>query len=68
MLIIRTAEGATTTYSGILKDDITTAGNSKVSILMAGYGTQVLDGSVDISGFSEIKRGTLLSTGHFGSL
>lgn len=68
MLIIRTAEGATTTYSGILKDDITTAGNSNVSILMAGYGTQVLDGSVDISGFSEIKRGTLLSTGHFGSL
>lgn len=57
MLIIRTAEGATTTYSGILKDDITTGGNSKVSILMAGYGTQVLDGSVDISGFSEIKRG-----------
>ncbi len=68
LLIIRTAEGATTTYSGILKDDITTGGNSKVSILMAGYGTQVLDGSVDISGFSEIKRGTLLSTGHFGSL
>ncbi|MFR6034326.1 MAG: hypothetical protein ACLUKN_14820 [Bacilli bacterium] len=26
-----------------------------MSILMAGYGTQVLDGSVDISGFSEIK-------------